>query len=127
MTKEYIYQVSDKSVLKRGTPFRCAADSGPIYQSETGEMIPMADKGPFVFLWVEYQNELTLIHALDRDICHSILHVAGTRKSTIEGLIPRPYVIKNRVTKHLHKVKGLRKKLPKIKKGRKQRARKTAE
>jgi hypothetical protein len=127
MIKEYTYQVSEKSVLKRGTPFRCAADSGPVYQSETGEMISMADKGPFVFLWAEYNQDLTLIHALDRDGFHSILHVAGTRTSAIEGLIPRPYVIKNRITKHLHKVKGLRKKLPKIKKGRKKRDRKTTE
>ena len=127
MSKEYTYQVSEKSVLKRGTPFRCAADSGPIYQTESGEMLFLGDKGPFVFLWVETSNGVTLIHALDRGGFHSVLHVAGTRTSNIEGLIPRPYVIKNRVTKHLHKVKGLRKKLPKIKKGRKQRARKTAE
>ena len=125
--KLYEYQVSEKSILKRGTPFRCFADSGPVYQTESGEMLNMADKGPFVFLWVEQTNEITLIHALDRGGFHSVLHVAGTRKSSIEGLIPRPYVIKNRVTKHLHKVKGLRKKLPEIKKGRKKKGRKTTE
>ena len=125
--KLYEYQVSEKSILKRGTPFRCFADSGPVYQTESGEMLNMADKGPFVFLWAEQTNEITLIHALDRGGFHSVLHVAGTRKSSIEGLIPRPYVIKNRVTKHLHKVKGLRKKLPKIKKGRKKKGRKTTE
>jgi len=125
--KLYEYQVSEKSILKRGTPFRCFADSGPVYQTESGEMLNMADKGPFVFLWAEQTNEITLIHALDRGGFHSVLHVAGTRKPSIEGLIPRPYVIKNRVTKHLHKVKGLRKKLPKIKKGRKKKGRKTTE
>ena len=76
----------------------------------------MAEKGPCVFLWAEDNNGLLTIHALDRDGFHAPLHISGERQSVVQGLIPRPYVIKNRVTKHLHKVKGLRKKLPKLKK-----------
>lgn len=110
------YRVSEKSVLKRGTPFRCTADSGPYYVTSSGETLSMAEKGPFVFLWAEDTNGLLTIHALDRDGFHAPLHISGDRRSVVEGLIPRPYVIKNRVTKHLHKVKGLRKKLPKLKK-----------
>ena len=112
------YQVSEKSVLKRGTPFRCVADSGPQYLTKDGELLNMAEKGPFVFMWAEESNGMTLIHALDRDGFHAPLHIKGERQSVIEGMIPRPYVIKNRVTKNLHKVKGLRKKLPKPKKKR---------
>ena len=117
MSKVYEYQVSERSVLKRGTPFK--ATQGPYFLADNGEHISMADKGPFVFMWAEESKDITLIHALDRDGFHSLLHIKGERKSVVEGLVPRPYVIKNRVTKHLHKVKGLRTKLLKVKKERK--------
>ena len=117
MSKVYEYQVSERSTLKRGTPFR--ASEGPYYVSETGEHLSMAGRSPFVFLWAETVKGCDYIHALDKDGFHEILHVTGTRTSAIEGLVPRPYKLKNRITKHLHKVKGLRKKLPKIKKERK--------
>ena len=79
----------------------------------------MAGRSPFVFLWAETVKGCDYIHALDKDGFHEILHVTGTRTSAIEGLVPRPYKLKNRITKHLHRVKGLRKKLPKVKKERK--------
>ena len=42
------YPISEKSILKRNTPFK--ASGGPYYVSEAGEHINMADRGPFVLL-----------------------------------------------------------------------------
>ena len=56
------YPISEKSILKRNTPFK--ASGGPYYVSEAGEHINMADRVPFVFLWAEENNGITMIHAL---------------------------------------------------------------
>ena len=125
MTKTYEYQISERSILKRGTPFR--ATQGPYYVTETGEQISMAGRGPFVFMWAETVKDCDYIHALDKDGFHEVLHVTGTRTPSIQGMVARPYRLRNRMTKNLHKVKGLRTKLPKIKKGRKKRDRQTTE
>lgn len=101
------YPISEKSVLKRNTPFK--ASGGPYYVAEDGQEYNMADRGPFVFLWAEENNGITTIHALDRDGFHSPLHVKGDRKSVVDGMVPRPYKIKSRMIKNLHKVKGLAK------------------
>ena len=101
------YKISEKSVLKRNTPFK--ANGGPYYVSEAGEHINMADRGPFVFLWAEENNGVTTIHALDKDGLHSPLHIKGERKSVVDGMVARPYKIKSRMIKNLHKVKGLTK------------------
>ena len=114
--KVYEYQVSERSTLKRGTPFR--ATEGPYYVDKDGEHISMAGRGPFVFMWAETVKDCVYIHALDKDGFHEVLHVTGTRQSSIAGLVPRPYKLRNRITKNLHRVKGLRSKLPKIKKKR---------
>ena len=101
------YPISEKSVLRKGTPFK--ATQGPYYVTKDGEQISMASRGPYVFLWAEENNGVTLIHALDRDAFHEVMHISGERKSSIDGMVPRPYKIKGRMIKNLHKVKGLRK------------------
>lgn len=123
--KVYEYQISERSILKRGTPFR--ATQGPYFVTDTGEQISMAGRGPFVFMWAETVKGCEYIHALDKDGFHEVLHVTGERTSSIEGMVCRPYRLRNRMVKNLHKVTALRTKLPKIKKGRKKRDRKTTE
>jgi hypothetical protein len=104
-TKEY--KISERSTLVPGSAFR--ATGGPVFVLQDGTEESMAARGPFVFLYAEQNQELVFIHAIDRTGNHAILHVKGERKSPFEGLDPRPYVIKNRMRKHLNKVRGLRK------------------
>ena len=115
----YEYQISERSTLKRGTPFR--ATEGPYYVTETGEQISMSGRSPYIFLWAETVKDCEYLHCLDKDGLHEVLHVTGERTSSIEGMVCRPYRLRNRMIKNLHKVKALRTKLPKIKKGRKKR------
>ena len=62
--RTYEYQISERSILKRGTPFR--ATQGPYYVTEDGEQISMAGRGPFVFMWAETVKDCDYIHALDK-------------------------------------------------------------
>ena len=101
------YKISEKSVLRKGTPFR--ATQGPYYVTAGGEHIPLHARSPFVFLWAETVKGCDYIHALDKEGFHEVLHVSGERQPSIEGIVARPYKLRNRITKNLHKVKALTK------------------
>ena len=58
MTKTYEYQISERSILKRGTPFR--ATQGPYYVTEDGEQISMAGRGPLFLCGLRLSKTVTI-------------------------------------------------------------------
>ena len=93
----YEHRVSERTLLVPGKVFK--AREGPLFRMDNGEFEPLVSRGPYIFVSREVQNDCVLIHAVDRDGCHALLHVAGERKSSCDQIIPRPYVITQSVRK----------------------------
>jgi hypothetical protein len=93
----YEHRVSERTLLVPGKVFK--AREGPLFRMDNGELEPLVSRGPYIFVSREVQNDCVLIHAIDRDGCHALLHVAGERKSSCDQIIPRPYVITQSVRK----------------------------
>ena len=85
------FRVSERVCLRPGTVFR--ARHGPQYRMADGSIVDMAAKGPFVFVNCHREGELVLLEAYDRNGQHTIMHIAGDRRSATEEIIPRPYQI----------------------------------
>jgi hypothetical protein len=93
----YEHRVSERTLLVPGKVFK--AREGPLFRMDNGELEPLVSRGPYIFVSRQVQNDCVLIHAIDRDGCHALLHVAGERKSSCDQIIPRPYVITQSVRK----------------------------
>ena len=100
------YRISERSLLTPGTAFR--ARGGPYFVMSDGSECPLSARGPFVFQYAEKHGDLVLLHALDKSGNHAVLHVEGERQPPFEGLVPRPYQIRNRMRKGVSKLKAKR-------------------
>jgi hypothetical protein len=102
-TIENEYRVSTRVVLHPGDRFRVSG--GPYYRLASGEKIPMAARGVMTFrraLRTGRGGKRVLIEASAGEGT-VILHIEGSRRSPVPGLVPRPY----RITRKLReKTKG---------------------
>ena len=102
-TIEHEYRVSTRVVLRAGDRFRVSG--GPYYRLDSGEKIPMAARGVMTFrraLRTGRGGRRVLIEASAGEGT-VILHIEGSRRSPVPGLVPRPY----RITRKLReKTKG---------------------
>lgn len=102
-TIEMEYRVSERVVLRAGDRFRVAG--GPYYRLASGERVPMAARGVMTFrraLRTGRGGRRVLIEASAGEGT-VILHIEGSRRSPVPGLVPRPY----RITRKLReKTKG---------------------
>lgn len=92
-TVENEYRVSERVVLRPGDQFRVSG--GPYYRLASGERIAMAARGVMTFrraLRTGRGGRRVLIEASAGEGT-VILHVAGSRRSPVEGIVPRPYKI----------------------------------
>jgi hypothetical protein len=92
-TIEHEYQVSTRVVLRAGDRFRVSG--GPYYRLASGEKIPMSARGVMTFrraLRTGRGGRRVLIEASAGEGT-VILHVEGSRRSPVPGLVPRPYRI----------------------------------
>ena len=93
----YEHRVSERTLLVPGKVFK--AREGPLIRRNDGSVESFADKGPFIFISREQNDDVVLIHAYDRNGFHSVLHVAGDRTPGVDQIIPRPYVISQTIRK----------------------------
>ena len=93
----YEHRVSERTLLVPGKVFK--AREGPMIRMKDGSVESFADKGPFIFIAKEQNDDVVLLHAYDRNGFHSVLHVAGDRTPGVDQIIPRPYVISQTVRK----------------------------
>lgn len=92
-TVETEYRVSERVVLRPGDQFRVTG--GPYYRLASGERVAMAARGVMTFrraLRTGRGGRRVLIEATAGEGT-VILHVAGSRRSPVEGLVARPYKI----------------------------------
>jgi hypothetical protein len=92
-TVEHEYRVSERVVLRAGDRFRVSG--GPYYRLSNGEKIAMAARGVMTFrraLRTGRGGKRVLIEASAGEGT-VILHVEGSRRSPVDGLVPRPYKI----------------------------------
>lgn len=92
-TIENEYRVSTRVVLHPGDRFRVSG--GPYYRLASGEKIPMAARGVMTFrraLRTGRGGRRVLIEASAGEGT-VILHIEGSRRSPVPGLVPRPYRI----------------------------------
>ena len=92
-TTENEYRVSERVVLRAGDRFRVSG--GPYYRLDSGEKIPMAARGVMTFrraLRTGRGGRRVLIEASAGEGT-VILHIEGSRRSPVPGLVPRPYRI----------------------------------
>jgi hypothetical protein len=92
-TVEHEYRVSTRVVLRAGDRFRVSG--GPYYRLASGEKIPMSARGVMTFrraLRTGRGGRRVLIEASAGEGT-VILHVEGSRRSPVDGLVPRPYRI----------------------------------
>lgn len=92
-TVENEYRVSERVVLRPGDQFRVSG--GPYYRLASGERVAMAARGVMTFrraLRTGRGGRRVLIEATAGEGT-VILHVAGSRRSPVEGLVARPYKI----------------------------------
>jgi hypothetical protein len=92
-TIENEYRVSERVVLRAGDRFRVSG--GPYYRLASGEKVPMAARGVMTFrraLRTGRGGRRVLIEASAGEGT-VILHVEGSRRSPVDGLVPRPYKI----------------------------------
>lgn len=100
---EHEYQISPRVTLRPGDRFRVGG--GPYYRTATGERIPLAVRGVVTFrrlLRTGRGGRRVLIEATAGEGT-VILHVEGSRRSPVEGLVPRPYRIRGKLRE---KIKG---------------------
>ena len=93
-TTESEYRVSERVVLRAGDRFRVSG--GPYYRLASGEKVPMAARGVMTFrraLRTGRGGRRVLIEASAGDEGTVILHIEGSRRSPVPGLVPRPYRI----------------------------------
>lgn len=93
----YEHRVSERTLLVPGKVFK--AREGPLIRMKDGLVESFADKGPFIFISKEQNDDVVLIHAYDRNGFHSVLHIEGDRTPGVDQIIPRPYVISQTVRK----------------------------
>lgn len=87
------YRVSERVVLRAGDRFRVSG--GPYYRLSNGEKIAMAARGVMTFrraLRTGRGGRRVLIEASAGEGT-VILHVEGSRRSPVDGLVARPYKI----------------------------------
>ena len=84
----YEHRVSERTLLVPGKVFK--AREGPLIRMKDGSVESFADKGPFIFIAKEQNDDVVLLHAYDRNGFHSVLHVAGDRTPGVDQIIPRP-------------------------------------
>ena len=85
------YQLSPRVCLERGDKFRVSG--GPYYRLAGGEKIPMAARG--VFTLVAVARDRSRVYLLGYGAGgYSLLHVSGRRRSSISGLVCRPYRVR---------------------------------
>jgi hypothetical protein len=92
-TVEHEYRVSTRVVLRAGDRFRVSG--GPYYRLSNGEKTAMAARGVMTFrraLRTGRGGRRVLIEASAGEGT-VILHVEGSRRSPVDGLVPRPYKI----------------------------------
>jgi len=85
------YQLSPRITLHPGDRFRVAG--GPYYKLPGGEKIPMAARGVFVLVEVEHDRSRVYLLGYGSG-GYSLLHVSGRRRSSIPGLVCRPYRVR---------------------------------
>ena len=92
-TVEHEYRVSPRVMLHPGDRFRVSG--GPYYRLASGERVPMAARGVMTFrraLRSGRGGKRVLIEASAGEGT-VILHIEGSRRSPVPGLVPRPYRI----------------------------------
>ena len=91
------YRYGPRSVLVPGDRFR--ASGGPVYVTDEGEVIPMADRGVFVFHRYCVQGAARWIEAFRCDGGGiAVLWVGRPRRSpVVPNLLRRPYRIAGKV------------------------------
>ena len=92
-TVEHEYRVSPRVMLHPGDRFRVSG--GPYYRLASGERVPMAARGVMTFrraLRTGRGGKRVLIEASAGEGT-VILHIEGSRRSPVPGLVPRPYRI----------------------------------
>lgn len=97
-TVEMEYRVSERVVLRPGDQFRVSG--GPYYRLASGERVAMAARGVMTFrraLRTGRGGRRVLIEATAGPAGTVILHVAGSRRSPVEGLVARPYKIRGKL------------------------------
>ena len=93
------YQYGPRSVLSPGDQFR--ARGGPVYVTDGGKIIPMADRGIFVFRRYCVQGAAKWIEAYRVDGGLAVLWVGkSSRSPTVPNLRRRPYRISGKVRDH---------------------------
>ncbi len=93
-TVEHEYTVSPRVTLRPGDQFRVGA--GPYYRTADGERLPMAVRGTVTFRRLLRRGRRVMIEAQAGEGT-VILHVEGSRRSPVEGMVPRPYKIRGKV------------------------------
>jgi hypothetical protein len=90
------YRYGPRSVLVPGEQFRVSG--GPVYVTDDGRKIPMADRGVFVFHRYCVKGTARWIEAYRADGGLAILWVGKTGRSpTVPNLRRRPYRIRGNV------------------------------
>jgi len=100
-TVETEYRVSERVVLRPGDQFRVSG--GPYYRLASGERVAMAARGVMTFrraLRTGRGGRRVLIEASAGEGT-VILHIEGSRRSPVPGLVARPY----RITRKLREKK----------------------
>ena len=86
------YQPSPRVALAPGDRIRVSG--GPYYRLPSGEKIPLAARGVFVLLAVDAGRRGRVQLLAYGSGGFAVLHVAGRRRSRIEGLVCRPYRVR---------------------------------
>ena len=68
----YEHRVSERTLLVPGKVFK--AREGPLIRMNDGSVESFADKGPFIFISREQNDDVVLIHAYDRNGFHSVFY-----------------------------------------------------
>ena len=86
------YKLSPRVTLHSGDRFRVAG--GPYYRLSSGEKVPLAARGVFVLLAVDAGRRGRVQLLAYGAGGFSVIHVSGRRRSSIPGLVCRPYRVR---------------------------------
>lgn len=91
------YRVSDRVVLRPGDRFRVSG--GPYYRLADGTKIPLAVRGVVTLRQVirTGRGGQRVLLEVQCGEGTAILHVSGSRRSPVEGVVPRPYKIRGKL------------------------------